>query len=339
MAAQFQKVDAVREYIAKFPDLPNQALAKVICKENPTLFPNVNSARQSIQRARGKHGERHRKTTTHTELFKEAAPVSGNGFPPLPEGLRHFNKWEAVQIPGSARILDLPDVHVPYHDERALSLAIEHGVQYEATHVLLSGDFCDFFSVSRWEKDPRKRNLVRENEISLQVLQYIRAKFPDAEIIFKLGNHEERWDRYLWLKSPELYGMPQLKLENILKFDENRITMIGDMRPIQAGELFIVHGHEFRWGISNPVNPARGYYLRAKENVLGHHLHQTSSHSEKSLAEDVKSAWSTGCLCDLHPDYAPINKWNHGFATVTTEENGYFEVHNYKIIEGRIFEG
>jgi hypothetical protein len=49
------------------------------------------------------------------------------------------------------------------------------------------------------------------------------------------------------------------------------------------------------------------------------------------------TCWSIGCLCGLHPEYAPLNKWVHGFAIVHGEsEDGYFEVENKRIVEGRI---
>ena len=43
------------------------------------------------------------------------------------------------------------------------------------------------------------------------------------------------------------------------------------------------------------------------------------------------TAWSTGCLCNLRPEYAKFNRWNHGFAFVDIDKSGEFEVHNYKI--------
>jgi hypothetical protein len=41
--------------------------------------------------------------------------------------------------------------------------------------------------------------------------------------------------------------------------------------------------------------------------------------------------WSTGCLCDLTPDYSRVNRWNHGFAVVEVDEAGSFNVDNLRI--------
>jgi hypothetical protein len=48
------------------------------------------------------------------------------------------------------------------------------------------------------------------------------------------------------------------------------------------------------------------------------------------------TCWSTGCLCDLRPEYARINKFNHGFASVQVYGDGQFDVHNFRIANGRV---
>ena len=49
------------------------------------------------------------------------------------------------------------------------------------------------------------------------------------------------------------------------------------------------------------------------------------------------ACWSTGCLCDLHPRYMPLNKWNHGFAIVDLDTAGGFSVRNFRIIDGKVY--
>lgn len=335
----FSKQDVVREFLNRFPKSPKQTIAKIIFKTHPLLFPTLDAARSAIRYAKGANGKKARAYIDPSAVsLGKAGTIS---IPPLPKGLRHFDKWGAQRLdtPGEEmRLLDLPDVHVPYHDERALSLALEFGDSYKPTHVLFSGDLADFFSVSKWEKDPRKRDLASELVTARNVIGHVRGRYPDAQLIMIEGNHENRWDRYLTLKAPELFGVPEFQLPAVLHLDEFGVRLVRDMQPLQIAQLYVVHGHEFRWAISNPVNPARGYYNKAKVCLIGHHLHQSSTHNEKGLDDVVISCWSTGCLCDLHPDYAPINKWNHGFATVDLSKDGMFEVHNYKLIQGRVFE-
>jgi len=187
------------------------------------------------------------------------------------------------------------------------------------------------------QKDPRKRQFAEEIKTCKLFLEWLRNQFPKAEIIFKQGNHEERYDSYMFLKAPELLGLPNFEFNTILDFQRLNIAEVKDMRPIKFNELFVIHGHEYKFAISNPVNPARGLYLRSKVNSITNHFHQSSSHSEKDIEDKITSCWSLGCLSDLHPDYMPLNKHNHGFGIVETVGNKLFNVYPYKIIDNEIY--
>ena len=67
---------------------------------------------------------------------------------------------------------------------------------------------------------------------------------------------------------------------------------------------------------------------------IGHH-HQTSEHTETTLDGRTVTCWSTGCLSELHPDYARVNRWNHGFAFVETHRD-QFTVSNKRIRNGSV---
>jgi hypothetical protein len=68
------------------------------------------------------------------------------------------------------------------------------------------------------------------------------------------------------------------------------------------------------------------------------HFHQSSSHSEKDLDQKVITCFSTGCCCQMSPAYRPINNWNHGFAMCEVDKDDAFNVHNYRIFGGKLFE-
>jgi hypothetical protein len=168
-----------------------------------------------------------------------------------------------------------------------------------------------------------------------QFIQVLSFQF-NCKIYYKLGNHEERYQHYLISKAPELFGIPDFKLDKLLNLDRYDVDIIEDKRIIKLGGLNILHGHEFGASVFSPVNPARGYYLRAKASVLCGHNHQTSEHVESNLEGKVVTTWSTGCLCELQPAYMPYNKWNHGFAMVELFEDGGYDVENLKIIKEKI---
>jgi predicted phosphodiesterase len=229
------------------------------------------------------------------------------------------------------------DLHIPYHDPGAVEVAIEHLKNAKCNFLLINGDLGDFYACSRHEKDPR-RKLADELDSIRQFLFWLRSQFPKQRILYKIGNHETNLERYLMREAPVLLGVPDFTIRDVLKLDSFQIEVVESLQLIEAGKLSIYHGHELPQGMSSPVNPARGLWMRVQETILCGHWHRTSEHTETTgISRKVSSCWSVGCLCDLSPDYAIVNRWNHGFAIVDIDESGDFEVHNHKIIRGRVY--
>lgn len=324
---------------ARYAHLPSKSLAKIIYNENVALFASAESVRSMIRYYRGQKGESEREGLISPVEQKEKGFYAKELGIPNPFGLPDSDEveWEPFEIARSIKRLGvLSDVHIPYHNVGALTSALEHLKSVGVDGILLNGDIMDFYMLSRFDKDPRRRSFSSELEMGRGFLKVLRNEFEGVPIYYKLGNHEIRFESYMRTKAPELLGMPEYQIDMLLRFGEHGIVLIQDDRIIKAGRLSILHGHEFGRSVFSPVNPARGAYMRAKENVLVGHNHQTSSHMEKSLNGDVIGAWSTGCLCEMQPSYLRINKWNHGFAVVDIEHDGTFEVNNHTIIKGKV---
>jgi len=229
------------------------------------------------------------------------------------------------------------DAHIPYHDRRAVELFILRGKSIRAKTIIFDGDWLDCYQLSSFQRDPKQRSIEEEIATANSIFAIFRKEFPEARIIFKLGNHEDRYDYYLMRHAPELYGLKSIHLSSLpeLGLDALKIETVSNKRIIRAGHLHIIHGHEYPGGMTAPVSPARGLYLKAKKSAMEGHFHQTSEHTETAINGDVVTCWSIGCLCDLHPQYMPLNKWNHGFAEIM-EEDGFFVVRNRRIIENRL---
>ncbi len=322
----------IDKLLTEFPNAPTRTLAAKALRDNPGLWKDFEQCRSYIRKQRGLNGKWNRKYGD-PKHFREPGEWKQH----LPQPLNHFENWGPLQVSGPARVLQLSDLHIPYHDLDAINLAIDYGLSHRANLVLLNGDVCDHFSLSHWQTDPRERNLKEEIKQTKQFLRVLRGAFPRARIIFKEGNHEERWESYLQIKAPELLGVEDFDWENVYDLEALRTELVGEKRPVRLGQLNVIHGHEHRSGQSNPVNPARGLFMRGQSHAICGHWHASSQHSQKSLEQNVISTWSTGCLCDMHPKYAVLNNWNHGFAFVTVEKNGAFHVENLRIIEGRIY--
>jgi predicted phosphodiesterase len=326
--------EIVKKVLQDFPETPSLTLAKKIYKENPTVFISVEQIRDKIRQLRGRHGR-----AAYNKLTDKTSVISGDPnfspFDKLPEGLRDYGQWEPINIESEATLI-LSDAHVPYHNTEALKTALEYADSFGISAIIFLGDFIDFYSLSRWVNDPRLRNIQEELDKCKTVFEILREVFPDVDMYYLLGNHEERLERYLRVKAPELLGYRALEYTEMIDARRFKIRIVDQKRILKIGKLNCIHGHEFGRTISNPVNPARGLYLRGKDNALCGHFHQTSQHVEKSMNSKIISCWSVGCLCDLRPEYLPINKWNHGFAIVLNTKDG-FQVLNRSIINKNVY--
>jgi predicted phosphodiesterase len=255
----------------------------------------------------------------------------------LPEPDVQLPDWRPLIVTGEFNALILSDVHVPYHDKDALMCAVNYGKSARAKVVLLNGDVADYYELSKFAKDPRARKWTDEIKMQRHLFAWLRQEFPKARIIYKLGNHDERYEHYMMARCPELLGLDVFEISNVLELKTFGIELVRDKRPIRLGQLNVLHGHEYQFAISNPVNAARGLFLRCKEFALCGHFHQESQHSENTVEGRSVATWSTGCLCDLHPAYRPINNWSHGFALVEVAGNGKFRVQNKVIRNGNIY--
>jgi len=327
-----QKSELVRDWRKKHPDMPSLKLARIIYNDanNNLLFPSLESVRSSLRCIEGKNGKLLRKAVVDKTLFlnKERSKNPYN----LPES--DETQYTPYNLKAS-RVLLLSDIHIPYHSIAALTAVFDFAKKEKPDAILLNGDTLDFFGLSKFCKDPRKRSFAAELQSFKELIAIIQKLFPSAKLYLKIGNHEERYLHYLFMKAKELVGVEEFELENIIKARANGIEIIGDKRIINANGLNIIHGHEFASGFFSPVNVARGLFLRGKTSAIQGHNHQSSEHTESNMNGKITTTWSTGCLCELHPEYMPINKWNTGFAMIDMGEDD-FEVRNKRIYKGKI---
>lgn len=309
-----------KEYCVKFPKATNLGLARKLVKDYPLVFNSIEHARTLIRSYRHSLGSNKRKDKVERlELPKSDA-----------------EDWTPFIITGVKKLLILSDIHLPYHDVKALQIALDYGKEKGIDGILINGDLFDFYKGSRFEQDPRKRGMVGEIEMGRHFFSYLRQEF-DCPIFYKLGNHCERWEKYLMLKAPELLDMDEFRLDIILKLGEKRIQYITDKRIVKFGHLDILHGHEFFGAPSQAVNPARGLFTKTLESCVIGHLHKTSSHTETTLNGKMITTHSIGCLCHLHPEYARLNRWNLGFAICEITKGQDYILHNKRIFNGEVY--
>ena len=319
--SKFIKKHLNKEGVSKYS---KKKLGEILHASHPDLFNSAEDARKRVGKVTG--WKLHNENDVSADL-----KIKWVGFQiPHPEK----NDYSKV-IVNEKRIGILSDIHFPYYDRVALEAAIHYLIEWKPDCIILNGDIIDCYQLSSFEKDKRQRSFKYELDMLRNFFEQLRELFPTQRIIYKIGNHEERYEKQILVNIPELIELEYFHFENVIKASEFGIEVVKGKRVILAGKLNIIHGHELPRGMAAPVNPARGFFLRTKASTIGGHHHQSSEHIENDLNGNIIGAFSTGCLCELTPHYMPINKWNHGFAVVENYGTDYM-VRNLKVINGRV---
>ena len=129
--------------------------------------------------------------------------------------------------------------------------------------IVLAGDIFDLYEFSRYNKDPRKLNIVGAIKWVNLFLRDLREASPNSEITLISGNHENRLFRFLADNSPimidllgEYHGFTIPKL---LGLDDNQINYISKDTLAVFNET----------NLKNEI--AKNYYI-AYDTVLFHHF-------------------------------------------------------------------
>ena len=329
----------------EFTHLPARTLAKYLFRKHPGLWSTMHNCRQGILYRRGRHGNVHR-----AQGGVANAMPSDTTSEPLNPWLLPKSEAEAwhplrVSVDHNTRCGIGSDFQFPHYDRPATLCFLERCKKEEVGIILINGDLLDFYQLSKFNRDPRRFSPAREIKMANQFLDAIDRNFPHARKIFKLGNHDERLDHYLWMVAAQnnaLKAMIEelfhhyLESDHGLKLDSRGWETVRDRQIVNLGRLPVLHGHEFPY-TGDSVNPARTLFLKTVSNAIMGDRHRTSEHVTRTLEDKVISCWSIGCLCGLHPYWCPINSWNHGFAIVEIDKVGSYQVTNVRVHNGKSF--
>lgn len=216
----------------------------------------------------------------------------------------------------------LSDIHFPHEDRPALNIAIEITEKVGADSIVLNGDVMDISCLSDHEKDPdAPKKFDKECESANWFIDWVNTRGDNTTWTF--GNHERRWHRYLFRRTPELYGQP---LPLTKRFKGKVLDgKLSEFPKIRAGNLVIEHGDSF-WprGTFTPANPAVNVLDKAPDQttIIGH-VHKESFFCRNSLDDRgirrTHAAHSSGhfSIPDSHSKYVgDYANWNQSFRLV-----------------------
>ena len=137
----------------------------------------------------------------------------------------------------------LGDIHGPWEDKRAVALALDIFEDVGVTHIVLNGDIVDFYNINaHGPKDPDVQlNLEDEFFWGQEFLSNLVKRFKNTEIIFIMGNHEYRLDRFVMANCPVFWNF--VRIEKMLDLDRLGIKWLpyNERYRVENTSLFIQH--------------------------------------------------------------------------------------------------
>jgi hypothetical protein len=333
------KAEIVKSYCEQYKNFPSLTLARLVYKENNSAFKDIEEARTAIRYVRGKNGKNNKDASKgnygylHEQEERSKSPFA------LPASWAEPKK--VFKLPVACNNIGfISDQQVPFHDEVAIETAYKWLKDQGVNTIFINGDYIDFYGISNFLRDPRKRNFKEEYYDILQSFEHLRDWFPNETIYYNLtANHEGRYERYMAYKAPEVLSLslPEFSLERLLKLDLFDIKPLRDNHHILIGKLPVVHGHQVFVGATSPASPARTVFMKTKNSCIASHCHQTSEFTTNTIDGNIITTWTTGCLMNLNVEYNPIaNAYNHGMARIQTDKNGDYRVENKRIFNGKV---
>jgi len=225
------------------------------------------------------------------------------------------------------------DIHIPFHDQIAVDAALGYADRYKPDTIVIDGDMMDFYKCSRFTKKTGKHDIKGELKMGREFLTDLRKRHPKAKMIFKEGNHESHLERYVLENAVEIADLVDDLLINKLDLSALDIEYRKDFFSI--GKLWYLHGHEKPTGgnADYVTNVMFKYVL--DHCIFGHH-HRVQEKIFKRIDGSTLWVGAVGYLGGPM-DYAPLNNWSQGFATVDYGRNGTFHAKLFKIQGGEIY--
>lgn len=237
---------------------------------------------------------------------------------------------------GFQKIIILSDLHGPFLDKRCWKIVLDVIADFAPSTVILNGDVADFSQISK--HDRKIRFIGGEYDVPWglyeeimmirgEILGPLRKAAGKAKIIFRKGNHEQRWDDIVATNPGALQEMlvtarrlRSFEIPDILQFEKYGITY--DPKPyMRLYDMFtIMHG------------------TRTSRNAAMQNLQQfgsgTSGHTHKMTIATASSfgqpSWwiESGCLRRTdNVEYAAWGtktEWLNGFLSLYINKNKFF---------------
>ena len=214
------------------------------------------------------------------------------------------------------------DIHIPFQDDAAVRSFVKYCKEKQPEVVVLNGDVLDMFMLSRFTKG-EGRNPLEEMTMCQGFLDSLRKAVPNADIYYVIGNHENRLEKYVLNKAPELASL----IEDVFTIIKTLDYKVRGCASVTFNDNFVCK-HGTLLGNKSGLSAIKEMENAYMSGATGH-THRLCKYIARKSGR--KFVWlETGCLCSLNPEYMINPNWQAGFAQLEFK-NG--KLYNSKVIE------
>lgn len=213
------------------------------------------------------------------------------------------------------KLVVVSDLQIGYQDDESLASVSKFLKDFQPDTFVMNGDIIDMTSLSRFALTLEERASLSVQRFGLlNRLVHWRQVMPYAKMVYVMGNHEERLQRYMTENAPELEGL--LNFRTFAGLDEINVTLV---EPYGAGyewpergkhKVLITHGELIR------VNTAAANMEVEGGSGITGHTHRLSSHYRTNRT-GAHAWYEGGCLCRIDGVVPParpgVQNWQQGF--------------------------
>lgn len=230
------------------------------------------------------------------------------------------------------RVLFIPDCHHPYEDKKAWTLMLKAARSFRPDTIVILGDFADFYSVSSFEKSPK-----RVQDLKYEV-DYVKEKLTELDLlgaeqkIYISGNHEDRLERYLITKAPALFET--VTIPETLDLRIRGWHYVPYKRSFRLGKLHLTHDS----GTAGQNAHRQSMAAFQASTIIGH-----THRMEMTYLGNADGPPQVGAMFGWLGDFDQIDymhqiaarrNWVHGFGVGFMEPNGVVHLSPVPIVKG-----
>lgn len=205
----------------------------------------------------------------------------------------------------------LGDIHAPFIHKPTFGRVLNYleNLKRKPDYILQLGDLFDFYSASRFSKNPNlispEQEVLEGRAVAEEMWTALKNRAPNAICYQIKGNHCDRPNKKLMAVAPELFSFftpkPLWEFPGVITIHDSRTELIIEGIAFQ-------HGHRSRLGDHARFN--------GMNTVVGH-SHQGGVAYLPSLSKEVIWELNCGYLADptheaLRYNPQKFNKWSRG---------------------------